>query len=72
METLIIEGTLAEVQERLGSLPLSPQERVRLTIQGVDEVSGAGSSRNGVALIPTRDAGRVVTTELVRELLDAE
>jgi hypothetical protein len=71
MDTLVLEGTVEEVQKRLGELRLQPTTHVRLTLEEVGTLL-AGGTRNGVALIPQRHPGVIVTSELVADLLDAE
>ena len=69
METLVIEGTLAEIRRRLHELPCPDDSRVRVT---VEEPVATRRTRNGITLLPVRNAERVLTTVFVRDLLEAE
>ncbi|MGV3723747.1 MAG: hypothetical protein ACO1SX_22845 [Actinomycetota bacterium] len=69
MDALVLEGTLVEVRERLDELRLEPNTYVGVTVERVDTPFG-GETRNGAALIPQRQPGTVVTSELVFALSD--
>ena len=59
METQVLEGTFAEVQQRLSELPLEPDARLRIIVTESFESSIP-------FLLP---ATGPITTELVKELL---
>jgi hypothetical protein len=69
MQVMILEGTLAEVMRKVNELHVGPNSAARLTIEdsGTRELP-AGSLKNGVAQIPTKDPDTVVTSELVARL----
>jgi hypothetical protein len=77
METYIIEGTFADVQRRLSELPLNPEMPLRLIITepGSPDTPEAtlfasASRRNGIILIPTKEAATSVTVEQVKQLME--
>lgn len=81
MTTQVLEGTLSEVQQRLGDLPIRPDESVRVVVTQVRpsiEHPAAGvpfhptELRNGVPLLPRRQVEEPVDLDLVRCLLDLE
>jgi hypothetical protein len=77
MEAQIIEGTLADVQKQLLTLPFKPDAWLRVIVTKA-ETSSTGNEtflsstqrRNGLILVPTRDWTKRVTTELVDELTE--
>ena len=75
METQILEGTFAEVQRRLSSLPLKPETKLRVVVTGAESSMSPeaiffanAKRRNGIILVPTKDTKRQVTVELVKSL----
>ncbi len=72
MEAQILEGTLAEVQQQLRHLPYAPERRLRVIVEAVAPEAEAKRTRNGITLLPVGDRKRVLTTEYVKELLEAE
>lgn len=75
METQVIEGTLAEVQQRLSALPVKPEERLRVVVSEPETrhtpeeaLFADAGRRNGLILVPTKSPKRPVTLELVTEL----
>ena len=72
METQFLEGTLAEIHQQLERLPYAPEKRVRVTVEDVEPQTAARQKRNGITLVPVKHPDRVLTTEFVKELLDAE
>src|SRR4051794_20932959 len=54
MESQVLEGTLAEIQQQLGSLPYAPDLRVRVTIEEADSQAGV-QRRNGIRLVPVKN-----------------
>ena len=81
MEAQVLEGTLSEVQRRLGELPVGPDERVRVVVSPApkSEPPAAGATpfrvtefRNGVPLLPRRSVDVPVGLDLVKRLLDEE
>jgi hypothetical protein len=71
METQVFEGTLAEVERQLQSLPCAPDVRVRVTIEEAEPQTSV-RRRNGIRLVPVKDPNQVLTTEFVKELLESE
>lgn len=72
METQVLEGTMSEIQRKLGELPYAPETRVRVIIEEAEPNTTAKRMRNGIMLLPVKDPGHVLTTEFVKELLEAE
>ena len=77
METQVIEGTLAEVQQRLSALPLKPDTRLRVIVSEPEKLNAPEEAlfadaqrRNGLILVPTKSPERPVTVELVKELME--
>ena len=75
MEIQVLEGTFAEVQQRLSALPLKPEARLRIIVTEPDTLPSPEEAlfanaprRNGLILIPTREATIPVTLELVKAL----
>jgi hypothetical protein len=54
METQVLEGTLAEIERQLHSLPYAPDLRVRVTIEEADSQAGM-QRRNGIRLVPAKN-----------------
>jgi len=71
MEPQVLEGTLAEIERQLHSLPYAPDRRVRVTIEEAAPQEGE-QRRNGIKLLPVKDPNRILTTEFVKELLESE
>jgi hypothetical protein len=52
METQVLEGTMSEIQRKLGELPYAPETRVRVTIEEVGPKIATKRTRNGITLVP--------------------
>ncbi len=72
MDALVFEGTLREVRRRLGELPYPDDRPVRVTLEEAMPTVPSPRTRNGIRLLPVRDPTTVLTTECVRDLVDAE
>jgi hypothetical protein len=70
METQVLEGSLAEIQQQLSGLPYAAETRLRVTVEEAEPRTRR--TRNGITLVPVKVPGRVLTTEFVKELLEAE
>ncbi len=75
METLIFEGTLAEMPKCLSRLTLKPETKLRIlaTIPISDPVQNVEAFqptefRNGLPLLPRRQISEPITIELVNRL----
>ena len=75
MEAQIIEGTFSDIQRQILALPLKPDDRLRVIVTQPGDSSNPNDDhlayprlRNGLILVPTRQSGADVTTELVNEL----
>ena len=75
MTAQVIEGKIAEVQQQLMALPLTPNARLRIVVTEIDTDTAASDTtienagrRNGLILIPTRPGRKSVTTDLINEL----
>jgi hypothetical protein len=72
MEPQVLEGTLIEVRQQMSRLPYAPESRVRVTIEQAEPQTVTKRARNGITLVPVKDPNRVLTTEFIKELLEAE
>jgi hypothetical protein len=72
MEPQVLEGTLIEVRQQMSRLPYAPESRVRVTIEQAKPQTVTKRARNGITLVPVKDPNRVLTTEFIKELLEAE
>jgi hypothetical protein len=80
MDTQVLEGTLAEIRQKLGELSFAPDERLRVVISPAQDPGvepGEGSFRptefrNGVPLLPRRPVKQPINLALVKQLLDEE
>jgi hypothetical protein len=81
MDVQVLEGTLSEIQQRLGDLPFKSHQRLRVTIRpaseplelpAASETFSPTEFRNGVPLLPRREVSESVDLDLVKRLLDAE
>lgn len=52
METQVLEGTMSEIQRKLGELPYAPETRVRVIIEEAEPNTTAKRMRNGLMLVP--------------------
>ena len=75
MDTQMLEGTFTEVQRRLRSLPLNPEDRVRLIVtesetdrQPLPEPFTPTDFRNGRPLLPRGVLPEPITLVLVRRI----
>jgi hypothetical protein len=69
--SLVINGTVEEAIAKIRSLGLGPHERFEMTINLEAETEVNPQYRNGVRLIPITEPGRIVTSEMVMEMLDS-
>ncbi len=72
MAALVLEGTLAKIQQQLSALPYAPEMRVRVTVEEAQSCAKMKRTRNGITLVPVQEPHRVLTTEYVKELLESE
>ncbi len=81
MDTQILEGTFAEVQQRLSELPLELNARLRIIVTEEKELTEeietnaqtfaptpTGEYRNGLLLLPRRTLPVPITLDLVKRL----
>jgi hypothetical protein len=77
METQIVEGTYADVQQRLIALHLKPETHVRVVITEAEPSLSVNpflptEFRNGLPLLPRRELPEPITLELVKRLLEPD
>lgn len=77
MGTQILEGTIAELQQALGTLPYGPDKRLRAIVteqEGMNDSAGEPfrpvEFRNGVPLLPRHMTAEPITLELLKRLLE--
>ena len=75
MKNEIIEGTLAEVQRKMGELDLDPQARLFVAVSVMDPAMAAASEyfanaprKNGIIQISSKGCDPPLTIDRVKEL----
>jgi len=68
---LIVNEEEAIEKIRSLGLGLGPDKRFEMTIN-LPEIDESPQYRNGFRLIPITEPGRIVTSEMVQEMLDAD
>jgi hypothetical protein len=68
--SLVLIVNEEEAIEKIRSLGLGPDKRFEMTIN-LPETDESPQYRNGVRLIPITEPGRIVTSEMVQEMLDS-
>ena len=71
----MLEGTFAEVQQRLSALPLKQDAPLRITVTEPETPNASAAKpftptefRNGLPLLPRRELSEPITIELVKRL----
>ena len=77
--SFVIEGTLSEVQERLHTLPVAPQDYLRVTVDKAEpsELSreqflAVAERKNGLIMSRLEYQGKPLAVEVVEELQEDE
>ena len=70
--SLVLIVNEEEAIEKIRSLGLGPDKRFEMTINLEAETEETPKYRNGFRLIPITEPGRIVTSEMVSELLHAD
>ena len=75
MQTQILEGSFADIQQRLSALPLKPETQLRIIVTEPQAMTTTTAEpfiptefRNGVPLLPRRELTEPITLELVKRL----
>ena len=69
--SLVLIVNEEEAIEKIRSLGLGPDKRFEMTINLPEAEDATPKYLNGVRLIPITEPGRIVTSEMVKELLDS-
>lgn len=77
MENMVLDGTFAEVKQRLSALPLNSEAHLCVVVtetesspQPEEAFFASAPRRNGLILVPTKVVDVPVTIDLVKSLSD--
>ncbi|MGO8670802.1 MAG: hypothetical protein ACLQVD_05490 [Capsulimonadaceae bacterium] len=79
MQTQILEGTFADIQKIMFTLPFKPETRLRVTVTEPELAAESedlhfenAARRNGLILFPTHNRSQTITTEFINRLIEEE